>query len=81
MKHKARLCAHSGMQIPGEHFWDTYSPVVKMSTVRLLLTLSFAPLGMKSRSIDFTLAFTQAPIDTEMYIDLPIGFEEDGRQV
>ena len=67
------------MQIPGEHFWDTYSPVVQMSTVRLLLTLSLL-LGMKTRSIDFTLAFTQAPIDVETYIDLPIGFEVDGRK-
>ena len=50
-----------------------------MSTVRLLLTLSLL-LGMKSQSIDFTLAFTQAPIDTETYIDLPIEFEVDGRQ-
>jgi hypothetical protein len=79
LKHKARLCAHGGMQIPGEHFWDTYSPVVQMSTVRLLLTLSLL-LGMKTRSIDFTLAFTQAPIDVETYIDLPIGFEVDGRK-
>ena len=67
------------MQVAGEHFWDTYSPVVQMSTVRLLLTLSLL-LGMKSRSVDFTLAFTQAPIDTETYIDLPIGFDVDGNK-
>jgi hypothetical protein len=79
LKHKARLCAHGGMQIAGEHFWDTYSPVVQMSTVRLLLTLSIL-LGMKTRSVDFTLAFTQAPIDTETYIDLPIGFDVDGNK-
>jgi len=79
LKHKARLCAHGGMQIPGEHFWDTYSPVVQMSTVRLLLTLSLI-LGMKTRSVDFTLAFTQAPIDQEMYIDLPVGFEVEGNK-
>ncbi len=39
IKHKARLCAHGGMQIEGEHFWETYSPVVQMTTVRLLLRL------------------------------------------
>jgi len=79
LKHKARLCAHGGMQVAGEHYWDTYSPVVQMNTVRLLLTLSLL-LGMKSRSVDFTLAFTQAPIDQEMYIDLPIGFDVDGNK-
>ncbi len=77
IKHKARLCAHGGMQIEGEHFWETYSPVVQMTTVRLLLTLSLL-LTLKSRSIDFTLAFTQAPIDVETYIKLPVGFTVEG---
>jgi hypothetical protein len=67
IKHKARLCAHGGIQIEGEHFWEMYSPVDQMTTVRLLLTLSLL-LNLKSRSIDFTLAFTQAPIDVETYI-------------
>ena len=58
LKHKARLCANGGMQIEGEHFWETYSPVVQMTTVRLLLTFSLL-LTLKSRSVDFTLAFTQ----------------------
>jgi hypothetical protein len=73
LKHKARLCAHGGMQIYGKHFWETYSPVVQMTTVRLLLTLSLL-LGLHTRSIDFTLAFTQAPIDVETFIELPAGF-------
>jgi hypothetical protein len=73
-KHKARLCAHGGMQVEGVHFWDTYSPVVQMITVHLLLVLSLL-LNLKSRSIDFTLAFTQAPIDVPTYLDLPIGFD------
>jgi len=28
-KHKARLCAHGGMQQWGVSYWETYSPVVK----------------------------------------------------
>jgi len=59
--------------VGGVHFWDTYSPVVQMISVRLLLVLSLL-LGLKSRSIDFTLAFTQAPIDMPTYLDLPTGF-------
>lgn len=72
-KHKAQLCAHGGMPVGGVHFWDNYSPVVQMISVRLLLVLSLL-LGLKSRSIDFTLAFTQAPIDMPTYLDLPTGF-------
>eukprot|EP00957_Ditylum_brightwellii_P149501 11385196-Ditylum_brightwellii.AAC.1 len=32
MKHKARLCAHGGMQQRGINFWETYSPVVNWIT-------------------------------------------------
>jgi hypothetical protein len=69
IKHKAKLCAHGGMHIAGEHFWETYSPDVQMTTAHLLLTLL-----LLSWSIDFTLAFTRAPIDVETYIRLLIGF-------
>jgi hypothetical protein len=37
---KARLCAHGGMQTWGDNYWETYSPVVNMISVRLLLCLS-----------------------------------------
>jgi hypothetical protein len=40
LKHKARLCAHGGMQTWGDNYWETYSPVVNMLSVRLLLCLS-----------------------------------------
>ena len=55
-KHKARLCAHGGMQRWGENYWETYSPVVNMVTVKLLLVISKLH-GLDSKSIDFVLAF------------------------
>jgi len=39
VKHKARMCAHGGMQQWGTNYWETYSPVVNMVTVRLILLL------------------------------------------
>jgi hypothetical protein len=77
IKHKARLCTHGGMQIEGENFWETYFPVVQMTTVCLLLTLLLL-LSLNSGSIDFTLAFTQAPIDVKTYIRLLVGFTVEG---
>lgn len=44
-----------------------------MITVGLLMILSLL-LGLKSRSIDFSLAYTQATIDTPTYLELPLGF-------
>jgi len=77
LKHKAQLCAHGGMQIKGEHYWDTYSPVVQWMTVHFLLIVA-SILNLHMCSINFTLAYTQAPIDIDIYLDLPVGFTVEG---
>ena len=77
MKHKARLCAHGGMQRWGEDYWETYSPVVNWVTVRTLMALSLIH-GLETKSIDFVLAFPQADLDTDVYMELPFGFDFAG---
>ena len=37
-------------------------------------------LGLNSQSIDFTLIYMQALIDIEIYLELPAGFEVEGRE-
>jgi hypothetical protein len=71
---KARLNLHGGKQIKDVHFWETYSPVVKWSSIRLFLTLVVIK-GWHSRQVDFVLAYPQADIETEMYMEIPKGFE------
>ena len=72
IKHKARLCAHGGMSVYGEHYWETYSPVVNWMSVRMMLI--FAELNrLHTRSIDFTLVFPQAEIKTDIYMEIPDG--------
>ena len=73
-KHKARLCAHGGMQRWGENYWETYSPVVNMISVKLLLVIAKIH-GLESKSIDFVLAFPQADLDIDFWMELPIGFQ------
>jgi hypothetical protein len=72
-KWKARLCPHGGQQIEGINFWETYAPVVTWSTVRLVLILSLIS-GMQSRQVDYVQAYTQAPIDCEIYMCVPAQF-------
>jgi hypothetical protein len=48
-----------------------------MITVHLLLTISLL-LGIKSRGIDLTLAYTPPPSDVPIYLNLPTGFLVDG---
>jgi len=77
-KHKARLCAHGGMQQWGVSSWETYSPVVNMLTVRLLLALCNIH-GLESKSIDFILAFPQADLDVDIWMELPTGIVISGK--
>ena len=77
LKHKARLCVHGGMQRKGIDYWHAYAPVVNWSTVKIVLTLTQLA-GWCSRQIDYVLAFSQAPIDTDVYCYLPAGFHIKG---
>jgi Reverse transcriptase (RNA-dependent DNA polymerase) len=75
LKHKAHLCVHGGMQEKGFNFWETYLPIVRWYTIRLLLTLSITE-DLWARQINFILTYPQADIKTEIYLDLPIRYEE-----
>ena len=77
LKHKARLCAHGGMSVYGEDYWDTYSPVVSWATVRLVLIMALI-LNWHMRSIDFVMAFPQADVKTDIFMRLPKGSKLPG---
>ena len=68
-KHKARLCAHGGMQERGENYWGEYSPVGNMITARLLLSLCNIH-KLESKSIGFVLAFPQAEWNFRLVLSL-----------
>ena len=78
-KHKARLCAHGGMQTWGVNYWETYSPVVNWLSVRTLMALSIIH-DLETRSIDFVLAFPQAELEVPVYMELPSGFSSENSQ-
>ncbi len=71
-KHKARLCAHGSQKTWGLDYWETYAPVVTWASVRLLLIIA-KNHGLESKSIDFVLAFPQAELDVDVYMELPAG--------
>ncbi|CAJ1969020.1 unnamed protein product [Cylindrotheca closterium] len=50
-----------------------------METVRLLLILSLV-LGLETKQVDYTAAFTRAPIgDKEVFCEMPRGFAKEGK--
>ena len=60
---------------------NSYSPVVQRATLRLMLILQCI-LGLKSQSIDFINAFSQADIPSgePVFIELPRDFKSDRAQ-
>jgi hypothetical protein len=56
--------------IPFVDYWNTYSPVVSWNTVRILIVMALLN-GWHMRSIDSVLAFPQAPVKTDIYLNPP----------
>lgn len=79
MKHKDRLCVHGSMQREGVDFHSTFAPVVNWATVGLIIMMVNMS-GWESRQIDYVLAFSQAPIDSNDYLHLPAGFHVNGEK-
>ena len=75
--HKARFCAHGGMQQLGDSYWETYSPVVNLLYVRLILAISNLH-NLNSKAIEFVLAIPKADLEEDVWMYPPIGFQVDG---
>ena len=69
---RARIYAHCGMQRWVKSYCETYSPVLNMMSVSLLLAIAHIH-GLNSKSIDFVLPFPQADIDIDILMELPEG--------
>jgi hypothetical protein len=78
-KWKARLNIDGGKQIKGIDYWDTYAPVTTWSTIRLILVISIIN-GWELKQLDFVQAFPQAPVESELYMDLPKGYIVNGER-
>jgi hypothetical protein len=71
-KWKARLTIDGSKQQYGLHYDQTYSPVVTWATTCFFLIQSVLH-GWHSRQLDFFLAYTQAPVERELYMEVPKG--------
>jgi hypothetical protein len=57
-------------QKKGEDFFDTYSPVARLTTIRALLSLA-ASYGLIVHQMDVKTAFLNGELDEEIYMDQP----------
>jgi hypothetical protein len=76
-KWKARLNIHGGKQEHGVNYWDTYSSTLSWPPIRFILSLVIIN-WWQTRQIDFTLAYPQADLECDMYMDIPKGLEYEG---
>jgi hypothetical protein len=74
-RRKARFVARGFTQRVGEHYDQTFSPVVQGVTLRTVLALA-AQHDWVVHQVDFNNAFINAPIDGKIYVQQPEGFEQ-----
>lgn len=78
-KWKARLNVHGGKQKLGINYWETYAAALKWSSIRFFLT-QIVINRWHTRQIDFVLAYPQADVECDLYLEIPQGFTFNGER-
>ena len=67
-KHKARLVVKRYAQIFGVDYLDTFAPIARLETIRLLLTI-VAQKNWKVYQLDVKSAFLNGFLQEEIYVE------------
>jgi hypothetical protein len=74
MRNKPRLVDQGFNQVEGLDFGETFSPVAPLEAIKILLAF-IASKGFKLYQIDVKCAFLNGVIQDELFVRLPLGFE------
>ena len=79
-KYKARLVAKGFTQIYGVNHYETYAPVTRLASFRLLLAIA-ARNGWAVNTFDFDSAYLNCKLkdDEVIYLEQPVGYETRDR--
>ncbi|KAK1679295.1 hypothetical protein QYE76_040143 [Lolium multiflorum] len=75
IRNKARLVAQGYSQVEGVDFGETFAPVARLESIRILLAFA-AHYGFKLQQMDVKSAFLNGPLHEEVYVKQPPGFED-----
>lgn len=79
-RHKARLVAKGCSQRYGIDYEETYSPVVRHTSLRFLVAMAVKK-NLQIDQMDAVTAFMQGELTDEIYLDQPEGFHDGTNRV
>ncbi|MCO5566627.1 hypothetical protein L7F22_020304 [Adiantum nelumboides] len=72
-RYKARLVAKGYAQTKGLDYDETFSPLAKMTTIRLVIAMA-SMFGWKLRQMDVNNTFLNGDLEEEVYMIQPEGY-------
>jgi cell fate (sporulation/competence/biofilm development) regulator YlbF (YheA/YmcA/DUF963 family) len=76
IRHKARLVVQGFKQKEGVDYFETFSPTVKIKSLKYLLAIA-AQEDLEIKQLDFVTAFLNAKLNEDIYIAVPQGYTEN----
>lgn len=80
IRHKARLVAMGYSQRPGVDYNETFCPVVRYSSIRMLVAVAVKE-NLEIYQMDAITAFLQGELEETLYMDQPEGFGDGTKRV
>ena len=72
-RYKDRLVAKGYTQVYGIDYLEMFSPMAKMTTIRILISL-VVHFGWKMQQLDVKNSFLHGELEEDVFVELPPGF-------